>query len=117
MRFGFREDRERLPVAVVVEPGLAGEQAASAVIAPGAQLGAGALDDEGRVLVRLARRGGQQRLRRVPRPAGRVQRLGALRRGTPFLRRRERRHGEQQEKEEGDPGPQCIRRTRASTRM
>src|SRR2546426_1298328 len=58
-------------VAVVLEPRLAHEQAARAIVTPRVELGFGALHDQCGVQSGLAGRGGKQGLRRVPRPTDR----------------------------------------------
>jgi len=115
-RLGFREDPEGFALAVVVEPGLTREQAARAVIAPGPELGAGALNNERGVLVWLARRSGEQRLRCTPRPAGGVQRFGTLHCPTPLLPGGGRRDSQEEEEEEEAARRHRVRRTRKSAR-
>jgi len=77
-RFGLRQDREGDAVAIVLQPRLADQQAAGAIVAPSIELGLGALNDEGGVEPWLARRGGEQGFRRVPRPAREPEGFSAL---------------------------------------
>src|SRR3989442_9397873 len=113
LRFG--PHRQRLPLAVVVEPRLTREQALRPVVAARAQLGLRALDDECGIRSRLVRRRREQALRRMPRAARRAQGLGALAHRVDLLGSGQPESGGQDD----PPGPSLAhydRRTRASTR-
>ena len=87
-RLRLRQHRQGAAVAIVLEPRLADQQAAGAIVAPRVELGPGAFHDERGVESGLASRGREQRLRRVPRPAREPEGFGALGRdvGSGLLR-------------------------------
>src|SRR2546426_9837098 len=100
-------------VAVVLEPRLAHEQAARAIVTPRVELGLGALHDQCGVQSGLAGRGGEQGLRRVPRPTREPEGFGALGRdvGRGLLRRRGGlRKGRGDDEQETTSPPHCRRR-------
>ena len=82
---GLREDGERFTVGVFREPGLVHEQRARVVIAPRANFGFGAFDDEKRVRIGIAPCGREQGLGSMPWASGKTQRIGAASRGVIWL--------------------------------
>src|SRR2546428_336277 len=113
LRFG--QHRQRLPIAVVVEPWLSREQALRTVVAARVQFGLRALDHERGVRSRLARRGGEQALRRMPRAARRALGLRPLAHRVHLLGFGQPGSCGQEEAPGGSPA-HYDRRTRASTR-
>ncbi len=120
-RLRLGDERERLALAVVIEPRLLDEQAARLVVATRAEFRAGGLHEERGVQTRPTRGGGEQGFRCVPGAAGEQQRLGALRRAV----RRRLGHGrpgsggrgsEEHEEHRARSTPHWRRRTRAAAR-
>ncbi len=74
----LRQDRERLAIQVVEEPGLPDEQCACVLEPVGVDLRLGALDDQKRVGIGIAAGGGEQSLGGMPRPPRQPERVGAV---------------------------------------